>query len=58
MNLAIKPQHLFTALMLAALTIGVFSCGGGGGGKRDSGRDSMRDHYARDPDGYRKKWGV
>jgi len=40
---------LFTGIIL-------FNCSGGGkGGDR---KDHMRKEYGRDPEGFRKKWGV
>lgn len=41
--------------LMVLLTCGVlFNCKGGGG----SDRDHLRKEYQRDPEGFRKRWGV
>lgn len=55
MQTAIKPQHFLTALILAALTIGVFSCGQGGRDRRGGIDLDFMKAYDPDPQALRNR---
>jgi hypothetical protein len=53
-------KYNIASIAMAALAMPIsgtvlFNCGGKGG---DDKWDHLRKEYQRDPDGYRKKWGV
>lgn len=50
-----RYQNAFTLFILLLADAMLFNCGGKGGGDK---RDHLRKEYQRDPDGYRKRWGV
>jgi hypothetical protein len=50
-NITSIATATFAMLLVSAV---LFNCGGKGGDKRDH----LRKEYQRDPDAYRKKWGV
>lgn len=51
-------RHGVSAIVLLAMTMAVFNCGGGGGNGDRSTRDQLRSDHARNPGAFNDKWGL